>query len=271
MKSYVGRVIKYSSLCLILLVFLAPLLIVLNTSLKTETEFIRNTVSITSSFHIQNFATAWTKAKIGFYIVNSLIYVATVDIVSITMAIFLAFPLARRFFKFTGAVYTLFVAGLFLPNGIIPLWQMILKAHLYNTRLGYILTMINVGGVTLMFFVSFIKALPRELDEAASIDGCGYVRYVFKILIPLMKPAISSMVILLSITVWNEIINAIIFLSNDKLFPVTKGLYVFKGEFSVQWTQLTAALIIVALPLIILYMAMQKYIIDGVVSGSLKA
>jgi raffinose/stachyose/melibiose transport system permease protein len=131
--------------------------------------------------------------------------------------------------------------------------------------------MINGGGVTLMFFVSYIKGLPKELDEASAIDGCGYFRYIFKILTPLMKPAISSMVILTTINVWNEIVNSLIFLSDEKLYPITRGLYVFKGQYSVQWTQLTAALIIVAMPLILLYLLMQRYIIDGVVAGGVKA
>jgi raffinose/stachyose/melibiose transport system permease protein len=271
MRKYIAKAVQYFSLFLVLAVFLVPLLIVFNTSLKTEPEFLKNTVSVAKSFQLQNYAAAWNKANMGSYIVNSLIYVVVVDTVSIIMAVLLAFPIARKSVRFTGILYTVFVAGLFLPNGTIPLWQMLLKADLYNTRLGYILTMINGGGVTLMFFVSYIKGLPKELDEASAIDGCGYFRYIFKILTPLMKPAISSMVILTTINVWNEIVNSLIFLSDEKLYPITRGLYVFKGQYSVQWTQLTAALIIVAMPLILLYLLMQRYIIDGVVAGGVKA
>ncbi|MFT4144007.1 MAG: carbohydrate ABC transporter permease [Mobilitalea sp.] len=271
MRNYIAKVIQYFLLLLVLMVFLFPLLIVLNTSFKTEPEFLKNTIDVAKSFEIQNYITAWNKANMGAYIVNSLIYVLVVDTVSISMAVLLAFPLARKSVRYTGLIYMFFVAGLFLPNGTIPLWQMMLKAGLYNTRLGYILTMINGGGVALMFFVSYIKGLPKELDEAAAIDGCGYFRYIFKILTPLMKPAISSMVILTTINIWNEITNSLVFLSDEKLYPITRGLYVFKGQYSVQWTQLTAALIIVALPLILLYLLMQRYIIDGVIAGGVKA
>jgi raffinose/stachyose/melibiose transport system permease protein len=122
----------------------------------------------------------------------------------------------------------------------------------------------------LMFYV-YIKGIPRDFDEAASIDGCGYFKYMFRIMIPLMKPAIASMTIITAIGIWNDIIRAIIYLSNKKLYPITRGLYVFRGQYQVDMTQQMAALIMVAAPLIIMYAFLQRYIIDGVVAGGIKA
>jgi raffinose/stachyose/melibiose transport system permease protein len=132
------------------------------------------------------------------------------------------------------------------------------------------LTMIGGGGVTLLFFVAYIKQIPREFDEAASMDGCSYFMYLRRILVPLMKPAIASMAILMSIGVWNEILNSVIFLSEDAYSPITRGLYIFKGLYSVQWNQLAAAMLIVAAPVVLLYIFLQKLIIDGVVAGGVK-
>jgi raffinose/stachyose/melibiose transport system permease protein len=130
--------------------------------------------------------------------------------------------------------------------------------------------MIGVGGVPLIFFVTYLKGIPIELDEAAIVDGAGYIHYFFKFVIPLAQPAIASMAVILAIGVWNDITRAIVFLSNDKLFPITKGLFVFSGLYSVSWTELTAALVIVAVPLITLYLFLQQYIISGLTSSAVK-
>jgi raffinose/stachyose/melibiose transport system permease protein len=260
----------YMFALILLIVFLVPLFYVFNTSFKTETEFLQNSVGLASTFHFKNYMDAWGKANFDAYLLNSVFYVVMVVGFSLLMALFLAFPLARKAFGFTSLIYSLFLAGMFLPNGIIPLFRLLLSWDLYNTRTGYILTMVTGGGVTLFFFVSFIKSIPKDFDEAAAIEGCGYFRYILSIMVPLMKPAISSMAILATINVWNEIINSILFLSDDRLFPVTRGLFVFKGQYSVSWTLFTAALTIVAVPLIILYIFLQRFIIDGVVAGGVK-
>ncbi|NJD01541.1 MAG: carbohydrate ABC transporter permease [Ruminiclostridium sp.] len=271
MKSPIAlNVVRYFLVAVIIIVFLFPLFFIFNTSLKTEYDFIKSPISIVTNIHLANYIDAYTKAKLDLYALNSVFFVAVVVAVSLLLSLFLAFPLARRFFKSTSFIYTAFIAGMFLPSGTIPMWQMFLRAGLYDTRLGYMLTMISGGGITLFLFVSYIKYLPKDFDEAASIDGCGYIRYILTIIVPLMKPAISSMAILSAIGVWNEVINSIIYLSTDRLFPVTRGLYVFRGQYSVQWTLFTSALVIVAAPMVILYIFLQRFIIDSVITGGLK-
>jgi raffinose/stachyose/melibiose transport system permease protein len=270
-KNVSVKLIIYSFIFLMMLLYLFPLFYVFNTSLKTEPEFIRSSVSLAKSFHIQNFATAWERAHFQYNIFNSLFYMVTCTALSIMLAVLLAFPIARKFLKYGNLILGLFIAGMFLPDGIIPQFQLLLRLHLYNTRIGYMLGMIGGGGVTLLFFVAYIKGIPKDFDEASSIDGCGYFRYIFSILIPLMKPAIASMAILTAIGIWNDVIRAVIFLSDSKLFPITRGLYVFTGEHNNQWTLQSAALIIVAAPIIIIYVFLQRYIIDGVLSGAIKA
>jgi len=255
---------------IVVICFLGPLYFVFNTSLKSNMDFLRNSLSLVQHINWSNYATAWSEAQFGMYTFNSLFYVVVVVAVSMLMAVFLAFPLSRAYVRFSGLVYMAFVAGMFLPSGMIPLWQMIMKVGLYNTRIGYMLTMMGGGGVTLFFFVAYVKNIPKEFDEAAAMDGCGYFHFVFRILIPLMRPAIASMAILCAIGVWNEILNSIIYLSDQNLFPVTRGLYVFQGNYTVQWPLLMAALVIVAAPMVILYVFLQKHIINGVIAGGVK-
>lgn len=269
-KNFPYKIILYILIVFLLIVYLAPLFYVLNTSLKTESEFIMNTVALTKTFSFKNYIDAWTKANFQTYVFNSIFYMMICTGSSIILAIFLAFPIARNYFKYSALIYGLFLAGMFLPDGTIPQFKLLSVLGFYNTRTGYMLGFIGGGGVALFMFVTYIKGVPKELDEAASMDGCGYFRFVFTILIPLMKPAIASMGILTSLNVWNDIIRSIIYLSDDKLLPMTRGLYVFTGSFNNTYTLQTAALIIVAAPIIILYIFLQKYIIDGTLAGGVK-
>jgi raffinose/stachyose/melibiose transport system permease protein len=265
-----GDIIVYLIVVLVLLLFIFPLSYVFITSFKTPVTFLRDPVGIVFTPTLKNFSDAWVKASFGSYSFNSILYTVVTVIVSLLLALLIAFPLARKYIRFHQALFFFLMLGLFLPDGTIPLFQILLKLGLYNTRLGYIISMMGVGGVPLIFFVSYLKGIPVELDEAAIVDGAGYFRYFFKFVIPLAQPAISSMAILQAIGVWNDITRAIIFLSNDKLFPITKGLFVFSGLYSVSWTELTAALVIVAAPLIILYLFLQRYIISGLTASSVK-
>jgi raffinose/stachyose/melibiose transport system permease protein len=269
-KNYIGKIVIYLIIAVLVVVYLFPLFYVFNTSLKTDSEFIKNTTSFAKSFRFQNYVDAWNAANFGNYVFNSLFYMIVCTALSIVLAIFLAFPIARNYFKYGSLIYALFLAGMFLPDGTIPQFKMLLTLGLYDTRTGYMLGFIGGGGVTLFMFVSYIKGIPKELDEAASIDGCGYFTYIFKILIPLMKPAISSMAILQALNVWNDILRSIIYLSKDSILPMTRGLYVFTGSFNNTVTLQMAALIIVAAPIVLLYIFLQKYIIDGTLSGGVK-
>lgn len=260
----------YLFICIVIFIYLFPLFYVLNTSLKSEQEFLNNPLSIAGTFHFGNYFSAWIKGSFSNYIFNSILYTGLCTSVSMLLAVFAAFPVSRRYLKRTDIIYILFLSVLFLPNGLIPLFQLILKMHLYNTRLGYMLTMISGGGVPFFFFTSYIKSIPKDFDEAVTIDGCGYFKFIFRIIIPLMKPAIASMSILYAINIWNEIIGATVFLSSTELYPITRGIFVFSGQYQNQWNELTAAMIIVALPLILVYACGQKYIIDGALAGAIK-
>ena len=272
MKKNIGlKIIIYLFIAILLILYLFPLFYAVNTSLMSKLDYMKNPVSVGTSVHFENYVTAFKKANFASYIGNSIFYLSICTSVSVLMAVFLAFPISRKCLKYIGVVYAFFLAGLFLPDGTIPQFQLILKLKLYDTRLGYMLGLMGGGGISLVFFVSYLKNIPVEFDEAASIDGCGYFRYIFKILIPLMKPAIASMAILSAIGVWNDIVRAMIYLTKSALFPVTRGLWAFQGQYQVDTTLQMAALIMVAAPLVILYVFLQRYIIDGVVAGAIKA
>ncbi|MDR3121503.1 MAG: carbohydrate ABC transporter permease [Clostridiales bacterium] len=253
-----------------LFLYLFPLFFSFNTSLKTSREYLLNPIGLTQSWSFDNYITAWTRARFGSYISNSILYTAVCTVISLLLSVLIAFPIARRFFPGSRAVYNIFLCGLFLPSGTIPLFQIILNMGLHNTRLGYMLIMTGVSSTSVFFFTGYFKSIPKDMDEAAVIEGCGYLRYIFKILIPLSKPAIASMGVLSMIGVWNDIVSSTIYLTSESNFNITRGLTVFTGQYSSDWTLTAAGLFIVAAPLILIYVFCQRYIVDGVMAGGVK-
>lgn len=262
-------ILSYIFIAVVLFVYLFPLFYLLNTSLKGDLDYLKNPASITTAIHFSNYAIAWKSGNFGAYVLNSLFYTVMVVVISVLMAVLVSFPIARGYLKKSGAWYAFFMIGMFLPNGLIPFFQLMLKLHLYNTPWSFILNNLSFNFIFMMF-TGYIKSIPADLDQAASIDGCGYIRYLFSFILPLMKPAIATGVIIVAIGVWNNIISAVIFFSDKRLYPVVLGLFRFYGQYTNNNTVLSAAVIIVALPLVFLYAFLQKYIVQGVTSGAVK-
>ena len=257
----------YICLLVILLVFLFPLLYLLNTALKSNAEFIQNPVGLVTDPQWSNFAQAWKQGNFASYILNSALYTLAGSAIGTAIAVVLAFPVSRGYIA--GAKYwnVLFVVVLFLPNALITQFQLLLRMGLYDNRLGYIL-MAGVGvGIGPLLFGGFVKSIPVDLDEAAAMDGAGYWRYLMTFIVPLSKPALSTVFILQAVWIWNEIILATVLLADPQKFPVTVGLYAFKNTYSNQWPLLAAATFIVAAPLVVGYVFIQRYLVNGVLGA----
>jgi len=259
----------YFILLLFAVIYIGPLLMLVNTAFNTLPGFMKDPAVPVKSIEFQNFIEAWEKANFSQYLLNSFFYTVSATIIFSLSAIFVAFPLARGYVKGSNFLLTLFVIALFLPPALIPQFQLILNLGLYNTRLGYILLFL-VNPIGIIILVNYIKSIPRELDEAAAIDGCGYFRFVLQIVFPLVRPAIATVVVLHAIGIWNDLIGATIYLTNKDYYPITRGLIVFQGVYGYNWPTLAAAVLILMIPMVILFLALQRYIISGLTQGSVK-
>lgn len=264
-----GRIASYAFLVLLAIIYLGPLLMLVNTSLKTMPTFMKDATGLATEIHLQNFSEAWSKASFPKYLLNSAIYTFSATTIYILTAIFVAFPIARGYIKHSGLVLTLFVIALFLPPALIPQFQLILNLGLYNNPIGYIMLFL-VNPIGIVILVNYIKTLPKELDEAAALDGCGYFRFVWSFVIPLNQPAIATVAVLHAIGIWNEIIAPTIYLTNKDYYPITRGLIVFQGVYGSNWPTLAAAVLMLAFPMLILFLFLQRYIISGLTQGSVK-
>jgi raffinose/stachyose/melibiose transport system permease protein len=264
-----AKVGTYAILILIAILYVGPLLMLFITSFKTLGEFFRAPISLPTSFSFDNYIEAWDKANFPRYLVNSVIYTVVATTIFVLTSIFVAFPIARGYFRGAKVILTLYVIALFLPPALIPQFQLILNLGLYNSRLGYIMLFL-INPIAIIILVNYIKTVPKELDESAAMDGCGYFRFVLQIVLPLIRPAVATVIVLHAIGIWNELILPTIYLSNSNLYPVTRGLIVFEGVYGSNWPALAAAVIILMIPMLILFLFLQRYIIAGLTEGSVK-
>jgi raffinose/stachyose/melibiose transport system permease protein len=264
-----GKILNYLFIAFIMVLYLFPLLFLVNTALKSSTNFFSDPVGLTKSLDFGNFAVAWQKGNFGAYILNSVLYTAVAATLSTVVSLMLAYPISRGYLKATRLWYGMFVILLFLPNTLITQFQLVLRLNLYDTALGYILIMASGLGVGPLLMTGYIRSVPKELDEAAALDGIGYWRFLFTFIPPLIKPVLATTFILQAIGVWNDIILATIILPDPAKSPVTLGLFAFQGTYTSQWGLLSAATMIVATPLVIAYIFLQRFLVGGV-AGSVK-
>jgi raffinose/stachyose/melibiose transport system permease protein len=260
----------YALLALLGLIYLIPLLFVLSVSLMSTRQFAINAASFPDPIQWANYPTAWVKGTFNTYFINSLIYTTAIVCGTLVIATLAAFPIARGHLRGTNAFYILFLSGILLPVGYIPQFFILQNLGLYNTQLGYILLWCSRVALPIFVLTGFIKTIPTELDDAAAIDGCPYVRYVLQIIVPLLKPALSVVGLILAIRVWNDIIGPVIFLPSKGIKPISAGLLQFFAENAADWTLIAAAILITASPLILLYIFAQRYIVAGITSGAIK-
>jgi raffinose/stachyose/melibiose transport system permease protein len=265
------RSVSYIIVLLVLALYLLPLFNIFNVSMKTSQEYLLSPVALAKSLHLENFSSAWKLGGFSKLILNSVFYTASATLLTLLLSFFAAFPISRNYVRGSGWFYAFFLMSLYLPNALIPQFNLIRDMGLYNTQWGYILLKTSGTGIVFLLLVGYIKTISKELDEAAGMDGCGYFRFLFSVIIPLTKPALVTGLILSAIGVWNDIVGPLIYLSDKKYFPVTQGLFKFQGQYQNNWPLLACGILIVALPLILLYSLLQRYIVDGALTGAIKA
>lgn len=265
---------RFGSLLILIImavIMLFPVLFLINTALKTNVDFSRNPMDLTTNPQWGNFSEAWNTVHMGKYFFNSVYMCLVSAVVGCFVSALAAFPLSRNHFKGANKIYVFFLSSMFFPGSLVATIALIRMLHLYNTQAGVILLW-ALGGIAMNVFMmaGFVKGLPRELDEAAFIDGCGYFRYIITFAMPLMKPIIATIFVLKFIGGWNDFITSYLFIIDDSQRPIASGLYLFIGQYATNWPLMATSIIIVALPMIVLYVFMQQFIIAGMTSGALK-
>jgi multiple sugar transport system permease protein/raffinose/stachyose/melibiose transport system permease protein len=249
-----------------------PLLWMVASSLKTQQTVFQDMSLIPRGWHFQNYYQAWIAGGFGRNFLNSLLYTTTVVIGIILVASLAAYAFSRLRFPGRNCLFFMFLAAMMIPipGSFVPLYVLLNKLHLRDTAAGYILCMINVGLSTSIFLLkTFFDQMPRELEEAARIDGCSKLGIWWHVALPLARPVLAVVVVFNALNVWNEYVLALIIFDNKNLMPLQRALMMFRGEFLTDYPLLMAGLTITSLPIIILYFLMQRHIVRGVTSQAL--
>jgi raffinose/stachyose/melibiose transport system permease protein len=250
------------------LLWLYPFLWMMSASLKTDTEIFASVDLIPDDPQWNNYARAWTEANIGPYFINTVfVTVMTVAIVVISTAM-MGYALGRYSFPGKKVVVAAFVATLFMPEGytIIPIFALINSLGLGSSLWGVILA--ESGGahvIIILLFAGYFSRLPSELHEAAVMDGAGFFRIFWSVMLPLSKPVVATAVILSLIRVWNSfLIPLVLTLARPELRTLAVGIYAFQGQYLSDWSGMAAASTISLMPIVLIFLVMQRYFIEGI-------
>ena len=250
-----------------------PLVWMISASLQTNSEIYGGVHLIPQNPQWGNYARAWDQSSFGTYFFNSVLYTVSVVAGTVLLASLSAYAFARMRFPGKRVLYAGFLVFLFIPipGAFIPLYLVLSNMGLLDTQLGYILPMINGSLPVAMFILrAFFEQLPRELEEAAFIDGASRLQVFTKIAFPLARPAVATVVILTVLGVWNEYVLASVVFTNQSLLPLQVGLLAFQGSYFSQYGLMMAATTITTLPIVVVYLLFQKHIIRGVMAGAVK-
>ncbi|BCG58236.1 carbohydrate ABC transporter permease [Paenibacillus sp. URB8-2] len=256
------------------IVWIYPFIWMIMSSFKTNSEYIVSGINLLpEKFQFENYARAWKTAQFSVYFWNTV--TITVSVVAIVLAVCSLTGYAIGRYRFTGriALISVITALMFMPKGytIIPVYTLVNKLGLNNSLLGVILA--EVGGAHTLFillFAAYFRGLPKELSESAEVDGSGFVRTFVQIMLPLSKPILATTAIMQFMWTWNAFLMPLIFtLNKPELRTLGVGMYQFVGENTMDWTGMAAAASISLVPILAVFIVLQRYFIEGV-SGAIK-
>lgn len=258
-----------------LILWLLPLLAIFMTSIRTATDInTGNVFGIPSEFaFFENYAAVLSQPKALDYLLNTLIITLPTVVICIVLACLTGYALAIYRFRWALPLFFVFVAGNFVPFQILmlPVVDLSTRLEMMNTVPGLVMfhAAFQTGFCTL-FMRNFMKALPFELIEAARIEGVDEFKIFWHLVLPLVKPAVAALSVLIFTFIWNDFFWATVMLQDDSSLPITVGVRTLNGEFVQQWQLVSAASLIAALPPVIMFFLMQKHFIAGLTLGATK-
>ena len=255
-------------------VFLLPFAFILLTALKSQQDSALLSFSWPTSFHflqnLQDVLAARDYILIVAFINSTILTVASVTVVVVLSAM-CAFVLQRRKSRWNTLINLVFLSGLVIPPAVVPTIWVLQKLGLFKTMPGLILVEIAYAlAFCVLLFQAFIASIPRELDEAAIIDGAGPVSLFFKVVFPLLKPIIVTIVVVQSVFVWNDFANPLYFLPGDENATVQLTLFNFQSQYNSSFNLLFMDILLVTIPPLVLFMFFQRQIVSGMTAGAVK-
>lgn len=268
------RVILYIGLIFWMLIDLFPVYWMFTFSLKNNEEiFGSNVVGLPQHWLWSNYTSAMKTGRMGVYFMNSAIVAVATILITLAVALMATFALTRMIWKQRKNLNKFFMLGLTIPihASIVPVYVTLSKMHLMNTRWALIIPYSAFSlSMAILVCTGFMNEIPRELDESACIDGCSVWGIFFKIICPLMKPAVSTVGIYTFLQCWNELMFANIFISKTELKTLPVGVQALSGQYTTAWGPIGAALVVATFPTLLIYIFLSRRIQESFIAGAVK-
>lgn len=253
------------------LIIVIPVYLVFVNAVKTKTEAASMGVDFPTAVQWQNFVTVVEKGKLVTAFGNSVLYAVAATLIGVTLSAMAAYVLSRNATRFNRAIYLLLIMGIAIPTNFVTLTKVMQVTQLINTQFGIIvLYAASVIPLNVLLFYAFIQTIPRELDEAAILDGCSPLRLFFSVIYPLLTPVLVTASVLNLLYIWNEFLLPLYYLNRSANWPMTLAIYNFFGQFESDWSLVSADIVLTILPVIIVYLLAQRFILSGLTTGAVK-
>jgi len=253
------------------MLYIIPFLMMVLGSFKSQAEAAKFDLSLPSKWLFSNYAHVMESGKILSGYINSAIITIPVTFVSLVLGALAGIVISRRNDRICEGLYYYFIFGLTLTLQIASIFFLLKAFHIYGTFFSVICIFISLRiPFTVMTFSSFVKGVPKEIDEAAMIDGCSFGKMVFYVLLPVLKPIAVTNITITAIDVWNNFMIPLFYLGSAKKATVAMAIYSFFGRYNRDWQYVFGALSLAVLPMLVLFVILQKHIVAGMTSGAVK-
>jgi len=271
-RSISPRTVIKQIVCVVLsIIVLAPLYMVVINSFKSKAESARMSLSLPTEWFFSNYSIVFEQGKLlqGFF--NSILYAGVSTSIAVLTCAMAAFVLSRKSNKVNKGIYFFILSGLFVPVNYVTLVKLLTTFGVANTRMGLIIAFTSSMIPFCVFVIrNFISTIPAEFDEAALIDGAGPLTLFFQIIVPLLKPVLITVFILEFMGVWSDFMTPLYLAGSSSMYPMNLAVYNFFGKMTSNWNYVFADIVLTSLPVILLYLVGQKYIVGGLTSGGVK-
>lgn len=277
-RTKIVRLLIWVAMAFLAIVTIFPVLYIVLGSFKANAELlVGGTNILPTKWVFSNYSDAWQQANFATYTMNSIFLAVGVMVVSLVNSTMAGYVFSRRNFKGKELIYGLFVMFMFINVGSVslrPLFELAVKLKVNQNLLSVIFISAGGGQATYIFLSrGFVNSIPRELDEAAKIDGCTFFQTYRMVILPLLKPVMATIALLSFRQGWNEYIMPLVFtMTNDKLRPLTVGVNMLKnaGDGTAAWNIMFAGATIAIIPMLIIYCMFSKYFMSGITAGAVK-
>lgn len=258
---------------IIALICLAPIYFLIANAFKPIREILIDPSAFPKSFYINNFVEAFKLLNFPKAFMNSLIVTAAANAVLVIVSSMAAYQLVRNNSRFNKILFLVFISAMVIPfqSIMLPMVKIASKLHLINSYYGVVFVYLGFGvSFTMFLFHGFIKSIPFHIEEAAVIDGCSPLGVFWKIVFPLLKPVIVTAIILNGLWIWNDFLLPFLIIPAENLRTIPLAINSFFSQYAKKWDLAMAGLLMAVIPVVILFLSLQKYVIEGIVSGSVK-